>query len=53
MSIKQMTEILYTYDINVIDEAKKIAGKLIPRKKKEEPVEYDFSFDDKYFSIFY
>ena len=30
--------------------AKECAGKLIPNKKKEAETEYEFSFDDKYFS---
>ena len=37
---------------HVIAEAKKMADKLIHRKGKEE-AEYDYSFADEYFSIFY
>jgi len=51
MSVKQMAEILYMYDMQVIAEAREFADKLLYRKRREE-VEYDYSFADEYFSIF-
>ena len=39
------------YDMQVIAEARAFSEKFLHRKPKEE-VEYDYSFADKYFSIF-
>ena len=51
MSVKQMAEYIYMYDMQVIAEAKEVADKLIHRKRREE-AEYDYSFADEYFTIF-
>ena len=37
---------------HLITEAKAFAGKLMPPKREAE-AEYDYSFADEYFSIFY
>ena len=51
MSVKQMAENIYMYDMQVIAEAKEFADKILQRKRREE-AEYDYSFADDYFSIF-
>ena len=50
MNVKQMAEVIYMYDMQVIAEAKEFADKLIHRKPREE-AEYDLSFTDEFFPI--
>ena len=52
INIKQMAEITYMYDMQVIAEAKEFADRLIHRKPREE-AEYDLSFADEFFTIYH
>ena len=48
MNVKKMAEIVYMYDMQIIAEAREVAGKILHRERREE-VDYEFSFDDKHF----
>ena len=52
MNIKQMAEIIYMHNMQIIAEAKEFADKLIQRKPREE-AEYDLSFADEFFTIYH